>query len=148
MNLAFIECPQDVRESLAPQFFVVAIRDTQLSTRLMELKELKSVLAYSMKSTILARNNSGESCNKTILDSYLKWESDDGSSCRWQLILPKSRIQEVLSDTRDRANGGHFGVMKTVRKTWKRFYWTDFAPSDVEKWCRECKLADPENDPK
>ncbi|GBM92540.1 Retrovirus-related Pol polyprotein from transposon 297, partial [Araneus ventricosus] len=25
---------------------------------------------------------------------YRKWESDDGSSCRWQLILPKSRIQE------------------------------------------------------
>ncbi|GBO18349.1 Retrovirus-related Pol polyprotein from transposon 297 [Araneus ventricosus] len=27
---------------------------------------------------------------------YRKWETDDGSSCRWQLILPKSRIQEVL----------------------------------------------------
>ncbi|GBN17967.1 hypothetical protein AVEN_161551-1 [Araneus ventricosus] len=27
---------------------------------------------------------------------YRKWESDDGSSCRWQLIFPKSRIPEVL----------------------------------------------------
>ncbi|GBM04383.1 Retrovirus-related Pol polyprotein from transposon 297 [Araneus ventricosus] len=27
---------------------------------------------------------------------YRKWESDDGSSCHWQLILSKSRIQEVL----------------------------------------------------
>ncbi|GBN90960.1 Retrovirus-related Pol polyprotein from transposon 297, partial [Araneus ventricosus] len=27
---------------------------------------------------------------------YRKWESDDESSCRWQLILPKSRIQDVL----------------------------------------------------
>ncbi|GBN64740.1 hypothetical protein AVEN_173987-1 [Araneus ventricosus] len=26
---------------------------------------------------------------------YRRWENDDGSSCRWQLILPKSRIPEV-----------------------------------------------------
>ncbi|GBN43724.1 Retrovirus-related Pol polyprotein from transposon 297 [Araneus ventricosus] len=35
-------------------------------------------------------------------------------SCRWQLILPKSRIQEVLRETHDSASGGHFGVMKTL----------------------------------
>ncbi|GBM94688.1 hypothetical protein AVEN_274909-1 [Araneus ventricosus] len=44
---------------------------------------------------------------------YRKWESDDGNSCRWQLILPKSEIQEVLRETHDSASGGHFGVMKT-----------------------------------
>ncbi|GBM81623.1 hypothetical protein AVEN_82351-1 [Araneus ventricosus] len=26
---------------------------------------------------------------------YRRWESDDGSPCRWQVILPKSRIPEV-----------------------------------------------------
>ncbi|GBL76548.1 hypothetical protein AVEN_53283-1 [Araneus ventricosus] len=42
---------QDVRESLAVQFFVDAIRDEekQLSTRLMDFMYLKSALAYSMK---------------------------------------------------------------------------------------------------
>ncbi|GBN04181.1 hypothetical protein AVEN_188652-1 [Araneus ventricosus] len=48
---------------------------------------------------------------------YRKWESDDGSSCRWQLILPKRRIQEVLRESHDRASGGHFGVMRTLSKT-------------------------------
>ncbi|GBM36448.1 hypothetical protein AVEN_234828-1 [Araneus ventricosus] len=48
---------------------------------------------------------------------YLKWESDDGNSCQWQLILPKSRIPEVLRETHDSANRGHFGVMKTFSKT-------------------------------
>ncbi|GBL80842.1 Retrovirus-related Pol polyprotein from transposon 297, partial [Araneus ventricosus] len=48
---------------------------------------------------------------------YRKWESDDGNSCRWQLILPKSRIPEVLRETHDSASGGHFGVMKTLSKT-------------------------------
>ncbi|GBN77944.1 hypothetical protein AVEN_115794-1 [Araneus ventricosus] len=51
MSLAYAECPMDVRESLAVQFFVDAIRneDTQLCTRLMDFTDLKSALAYSMK---------------------------------------------------------------------------------------------------
>ncbi|GBL78885.1 hypothetical protein AVEN_48865-1 [Araneus ventricosus] len=33
-----------------------------------------------------------------LKDSVLchRWESEDGSSCQWQLILPKRRIPEVL----------------------------------------------------
>ncbi|GBM08967.1 Retrovirus-related Pol polyprotein from transposon 297 [Araneus ventricosus] len=51
MSLAYAECPPDVRESLAAQYFIDAIRDedTQHSTRLMNAKDLKSALAYSMK---------------------------------------------------------------------------------------------------
>ncbi|GBM32909.1 Retrovirus-related Pol polyprotein from transposon 412 [Araneus ventricosus] len=63
---------------------------------------------------------------------YCKWESDDGSFCRWQLILPKTRIQKVLRETHDSASGGHFGVMKTLSKTRERFYW-DRLRADVEK---------------
>ncbi|GBN63376.1 hypothetical protein AVEN_265043-1 [Araneus ventricosus] len=61
---------------------------------------------------------------------YRKWESDDGSFCRWQLILPKSRIPEVLRETHESASGGHFGVMKTLSKTRERFYW-DRLPADA-----------------
>ncbi|GBL95528.1 hypothetical protein AVEN_54129-1 [Araneus ventricosus] len=68
---------------------------------------------------------------------YRRWESDEGSSCPWQLILPKSRIQEVLRETHDSASGGHFEVMKTLSKILQRFYWDRLRP-DVEKWCREC----------
>ncbi|GBM42270.1 hypothetical protein AVEN_234989-1 [Araneus ventricosus] len=51
MSLAYVDCPLDVRESLAAQYFVDAIRDedTQHSTRLMDANYLKSFLAYSMK---------------------------------------------------------------------------------------------------
>ncbi|GBM95332.1 hypothetical protein AVEN_11993-1 [Araneus ventricosus] len=50
-SLAYAECPQDVRDSLAAQYFVDAIKDedTQHATRLMDAKDLKSALAYSMK---------------------------------------------------------------------------------------------------
>ncbi|GBM10757.1 hypothetical protein AVEN_139-1 [Araneus ventricosus] len=51
MSLAYAECPQDVRDSLAAQYLVDAIRDedTQHATRLMDAKDLKSALAYSRK---------------------------------------------------------------------------------------------------
>ncbi|GBN47787.1 hypothetical protein AVEN_238445-1 [Araneus ventricosus] len=51
MSLAYAECPQDIRDSIAAQYFVDAIRDedTQHATRLMDAKDLKSALAYSMK---------------------------------------------------------------------------------------------------
>ncbi|GBL90819.1 hypothetical protein AVEN_125220-1, partial [Araneus ventricosus] len=51
MSLAYAECPQDVRDNLAAQYFIDAIRheDTQHATRLMDAKNLKSALAYSMK---------------------------------------------------------------------------------------------------
>ncbi|GBM74578.1 hypothetical protein AVEN_151030-1 [Araneus ventricosus] len=51
MTLAYAKCPQDVRDSLAGQYFVDAIReeDTQYATRLMDAKDLKSALTYSMK---------------------------------------------------------------------------------------------------
>ncbi|GBN09632.1 hypothetical protein AVEN_177371-1 [Araneus ventricosus] len=51
MSLAYAECPQNVRDSLAAQYFVDSIRhvDTQHATRLMDAKDLKSALSYSMK---------------------------------------------------------------------------------------------------
>ncbi|GBM05550.1 hypothetical protein AVEN_94819-1 [Araneus ventricosus] len=51
MSLAYAEYSQDVRDSLAAQYFVDAIRDedTQHATRLMDAEDLKSALAYSMK---------------------------------------------------------------------------------------------------
>ncbi|GBM33054.1 hypothetical protein AVEN_126056-1 [Araneus ventricosus] len=51
MSLAYAEYPQDVRDSLVVQYFVDAIRDedTQHATRLMDAKDLKSGLAYSLK---------------------------------------------------------------------------------------------------
>ncbi|GBM48880.1 hypothetical protein AVEN_36933-1 [Araneus ventricosus] len=51
MSLAYAECPLDIRESLAAQYFVDAIKDedTQHSTRMMDAKDLKSSLTYSMK---------------------------------------------------------------------------------------------------
>ncbi|GBO17628.1 hypothetical protein AVEN_186611-1 [Araneus ventricosus] len=84
MSLAYAECPQDVRYSLAAQYFVDAIRDedTQHATRLMDAKDLKSALAYSMKYEA-AKTVSKTSRNvrsKEIEDGTLK-EKDEKFDC-------------------------------------------------------------------
>ncbi|GBN29398.1 Retrovirus-related Pol polyprotein from transposon 412 [Araneus ventricosus] len=83
----------------------------------------------------------------TTKDAWSSMGSGNGSSCRWQLILPKSSIQEVLCETHDTASGGHFGVTKTLSKTRERFYWDRFR-ADVEKWCRECHACGAREGPK
>ncbi|GFX89646.1 retrovirus-related Pol polyprotein from transposon 17.6 [Trichonephila clavipes] len=56
---------------------------------------------------------------------YRKWESDDGKTFRWQLILPKTRVSTVLKELHDSPTGGHFGVMKTLQKVRECFYWNN-----------------------
>ncbi|GFX09345.1 retrovirus-related Pol polyprotein from transposon 412 [Trichonephila clavipes] len=68
---------------------------------------------------------------------YRIWESDDGKTFRWQLILPKIRVSTVLKELHGSPTGDHFGVMKTLQKVRERFYWNN-ARSDVEKCCRIC----------
>ncbi|GBO23012.1 Retrovirus-related Pol polyprotein from transposon 297 [Araneus ventricosus] len=82
---------------------------------------------------------------------YRRFESDNGSSCPWQLILPKSRIIEVLREIHDSASGGHFGVMKTLSKTRERCRADAGAPmlnADVENWCKECHACGARKGPK
>ncbi|GFS65088.1 retrovirus-related Pol polyprotein from transposon 412 [Trichonephila clavipes] len=68
---------------------------------------------------------------------YRKWESDDGKTFRWQLILPKTRISTVVKALHGSPTGGHFGVMKTLQKVRESFY-SNNVRSDVEKCCRTC----------
>ncbi|GFT36284.1 retrovirus-related Pol polyprotein from transposon 412 [Trichonephila clavipes] len=68
---------------------------------------------------------------------YRKWESDDGKTFRWQLILPKIRVSTVLKELHGSPTGGHFDVMKSLQKVRDLFYWNNVR-SDVEKCCSTC----------
>ncbi|GFT34737.1 retrovirus-related Pol polyprotein from transposon 412 [Trichonephila clavipes] len=70
-------------------------------------------------------------------DLYQKWESDDGKTLRWQLILPKTRVSTALNELHGSPTGGHFGVMKTLQKVRERFYWNNVR-SGVENCRRIC----------
>ncbi|GBM09512.1 hypothetical protein AVEN_250173-1 [Araneus ventricosus] len=84
MSLAYAECPLDVRESLAVQYFVDAIRDedTQYSTRLMDAKDLKSSLAYGMKyETARSVSKTSRHVRSMETEDHTSRERDDKFEC-------------------------------------------------------------------
>ncbi|KAJ8948900.1 hypothetical protein NQ318_020485 [Aromia moschata] len=54
---------------------------------------------------------------------HRKWESPDGVSAVYQLVLPKARIHQVLEELHSSPSGGHFGVTRTLARVRDRFYW-------------------------
>ncbi|GFT49814.1 retrovirus-related Pol polyprotein from transposon 412 [Trichonephila clavipes] len=78
---------------------------------------------------------------------YRKFESEDGKTFRWQLVLPRSRIPEVLKELHGNPTGGHFGVMKTLHRVRERFFWGKVR-ADVEQWCKSCDACSARKGPK
>ncbi|GFV67985.1 hypothetical protein TNCV_1872671 [Trichonephila clavipes] len=78
---------------------------------------------------------------------YRKFESEDGKTFRWQLVLPRSRIPEVLKELHGSPTGGHFGVMKTLYRVRERFCWGKVR-ADVEQWCKSCDACSARKGPK
>ncbi|GFX74183.1 retrovirus-related Pol polyprotein from transposon 412 [Trichonephila clavipes] len=78
---------------------------------------------------------------------YRKFKSEDGKTFRWQLVLPRSRIPEVLKELHGSPTGGHFGVMKTLHRVRERFFWGKVR-ADVEQWCKSCDACSARKGPK
>ncbi|GFW19896.1 hypothetical protein TNCV_3561991 [Trichonephila clavipes] len=78
---------------------------------------------------------------------YRKFESEDGKTFRWQLVLPRSRIPEVLKELHGSPTGGHFGVMKTLHRVRERFCWGKVR-ADVEQSCKSCDACSARKGPK
>jgi ribosome biogenesis SPOUT family RNA methylase Rps3 len=60
-----------------------------------------------------------------------QWESTDGRSKIAQIVLPRSRVNEVLTELHDGQSGSHLGVNKTLNKVRQKYYWLQ-AQSDVK----------------
>ncbi|KAJ8948857.1 hypothetical protein NQ318_013510, partial [Aromia moschata] len=78
---------------------------------------------------------------------HRKWESPDGVSAVYQLVLPKARIHQVLEELHSSPSGGHFGVTRTLARVRDRFYWVN-CRRDVEEWCKRCDLCSAKKGPK
>jgi len=70
---------------------------------------------------------------------YKRWETPNLKNTIIQLIVPKTRIKQILEEAHDSRSGGHFGINKTLEKIRKRFYWAS-CKQDVE-WCKSCKVC-------
>ncbi|GBM36470.1 hypothetical protein AVEN_234846-1 [Araneus ventricosus] len=130
MSLAYAECPLDVRESLAAQYFVDAIRDedTQHSTRLMDAKDLKSSLAYSTKYEA-ARTVSKTSRHVRSMetDNHTSRERDD----KFEFFF--NRLEKLL-------NGSVTGKKNTPRRNPNVTCWKCNKKGHVQRECQAITL--------
>jgi hypothetical protein len=59
------------------------------------------------------------------------------AGARAQIVVPRSRVKDVLTELHDGPSGGNLDVNKTLNKVRQRFYWLQ-ARTDIEKWCKQC----------
>jgi hypothetical protein len=65
------------------------------------------------------------------------WESTDGRTKTAQVVIPHSKVKEVLMEMHGGPSVGHFGVNKTLDKVKQRYYCLH-SRVDVERWCQQC----------
>ena len=64
------------------------------------------------------------------------WESPDGKHTTIQLVVPATRVKEVLLEMHNGGSGGHFEISKTLSKVRERFYWVR-CRDDVQGWYKK-----------
>ena len=65
------------------------------------------------------------------------WESPDVKYTTIHLVVPATKIREVLLEIHNEGSGPHLGINKTLSKVRERFYWVR-CRKDVENWCKRC----------
>jgi hypothetical protein len=53
------------------------------------------------------------------------------------MVLPHSKVKEVLVEVHREPSRGHLGVNKILDKIRQRYYWLH-SRNDVERWCQQC----------
>jgi hypothetical protein len=64
------------------------------------------------------------------------WESDDRRSKTAQIILPMSKVKQIMGELHGTSSGRHLGVNKTVDRVRQWYYWLHVR-NGVERWCQQ-----------
>jgi hypothetical protein len=67
-------------------------------------------------------------------------DSDGVYWVKGRLVLPQSRVREVLRVTHDSPMGGHLGYEKTKEKIRARFFWPGML-TDIRRWVDACLVC-------
>jgi hypothetical protein len=69
------------------------------------------------------------------------WESANGRpQIPKSIVLPRSRVKDVLTELHCGSSGGHLDVNKTLNKVRQLSYWLQ-ARGNIERWCRMCDIS-------
>ena len=69
-----------------------------------------------------------------------RWESDDGRTVRWRLVLPEKFREVVLKELHGGRASGHLDIIKTLAKVKLRYYWPGMT-ADVRSFLRRCEVC-------
>jgi hypothetical protein len=83
-------------------------------------------------STPIYKSYRAQEKSLAVRDGVLErhWVSADGRTKMSQIVIPRSKVKEMLAEMYGGHSGGHFGV-KTLNKVRRRYYWLH-SRSDVE----------------
>ena len=70
-----------------------------------------------------------------------KWESEDGQTITWQIVIPDRLKASVLQQLHASITGRHLGVRKTLSKVRHIYFWYGVRKY-VEYWCKKCDICD------
>jgi hypothetical protein len=68
------------------------------------------------------------------------WVSANGRSKLAQIVVPRSKVENVLTEMHDGPSGRDLGVNETLNKILQQFYWLQ-TRNDVEIQCRQCDVC-------
>lgn len=68
---------------------------------------------------------------------YRKWSNSDDDDSTLQLIVPDSRILQVLKLSHDIPSAGHLGTDKTLKRIQQSFYWPAMSDA-VRRYIKSC----------
>ena len=77
---------------------------------------------------------------------YRRWESNDGSETRLQMIVPRALQKKICEEVHDGRYACHMGKKRTLRLINKAFYWYK-QDKDVSWWIRTCDKCQRRNRP-
>ena len=129
-----------------PTIPVEAMREAQLADKTMSWviqakKEGSSRPEWKTVSSLPAPNKTywSQWDQLTVREGLLqrRWESDDGKSVRWQLVLPRPFRKEILNEVHAGQLSGHLGVRKTEAKVKYRYYWPGMS-ADIRSFLQSC----------
>ena len=135
-------------------------QDTEVSKEQDEDPDLKQIKQWKLSGQGRPTWQDVAPMSKNIKTYWAQWDSilvdngllkralenTEGDQRRLQLIIPKSKVPEVLRELHDGASGGHLGVHRTLEKARERFYWANLK-DDVLDWCRRCATCAASNGP-
>ncbi|CAF4760063.1 unnamed protein product [Pieris macdunnoughi] len=112
--------------------------------------DIKPILDWMKSSAVKPQWSKVASTSTTTKSYWAQWDSlvlHNGVLCRklknaqgdhLQIVVPRSKVRDILEMFHTDLSSGHLGVKRTLMKIKEIFYWIHYR-EDVEDWIKKCK---------